>query len=141
MAFTNTVSISIGAGSHSPAKRFTGIPWFPGITVLHAMIIGQAMNPPAPTDPQKGFSFRAVYHSFYGAFIDEIDDVADRGANYWLFSVNNAKSVTGASEAIILEDQSGVNVEIEWVYGVPMKTASHRQQLKRKQQLTKTKAK
>src|SRR5271168_4273426 len=99
MANANTISISIKADPGSPAKQFTGIPWFPGITVLQAMIIGEAMNPPVPTDPQaKAFSFRALYHSFYGAFIDEIDDVADAGVNYWMVYVNNAKSVIGVSE-------------------------------------------
>ena len=108
----NTVSIKITDPS-KPLVLIENIPWFPGITVLQAMIIGQEMY-------HKQFSFRAVYASFFGAFIDMIDGTEDAGNNFWLFSINNAQSPVGVSEAILLEDQEeGQNVEIEWIYGVP----------------------
>ncbi|MGI9074585.1 MAG: hypothetical protein ACR2JB_25445 [Bryobacteraceae bacterium] len=62
----NTVSITIQTSNGSTPKQVMNIPWFPGITVLQSMIIGQAMNPGT-------FSFRVLYHSFYGAFVDMID--------------------------------------------------------------------
>jgi hypothetical protein len=55
-----------------------------------------------------------------------------------MFSVNNAKSPVGVSEAIVLEDASGVNVEIEWVFGPPANAATQ-QQAARKRGLQKSK--
>ena len=131
MPTRNTVSLSVQADPSSQPKKFVDIPWYPGITVLQAMIIAQSMNPGA-------FSFRALYHSFYGAFVDEIDDVPDADPKYWLFSVNNASSPVGVSEAIVLESAAGVNAEIEWVFGAPTSSAAHKQQTARKGQLAKT---
>jgi hypothetical protein len=107
----NTISIKINDPS-KPAVLIENIPWFPGVTVLQAMIIGQEMF-------EKQFSFRAVYASFFGAFIDMIDGTEDKDSNFWLFSINNKQSPVGVSEAILLEDQEDQNVEIEWNYGMP----------------------
>jgi Domain of unknown function (DUF4430) len=128
MPTPNTVSLSIQADPSSPPKKFLHIPWYPGITVLQAMVIAQSMNPGS-------FSFRALYDSFFGAFIDEIDNVADANPKFWLFSVNNAPSPVGVSEAIILENTAGVNVEVEWVFGPASDSAAHQQQIARKRQL------
>ena len=108
----NTISISVDPGDGTAPKQFTGIPWFPGITVLQAMVIGQSMNPGT-------FSFRVLYHSFFGAFVDAIDDVADEDGKFWLFSVEDQPSSLGVSEAVILEDQSGENIDVEWLFTVP----------------------
>jgi hypothetical protein len=116
----NTISISIDLGDGSAPKRVTGIPWFPGITVLQAMVLGQAMNPGS-------FSFRIVYHSFFGAFVDMIDDTPDQGGEFWLFSIENQSSSVGVSEAIILEDQSGEDIEVEWLFTVPDQHPAKRQ--------------
>lgn len=94
------------------------------------MVIAQAMD--------QTFSFRAVYHSFYGAFVDGIDDKVDAAPNYWFFSLNHAQSLVGVSEAIVPEDVSGVNVEIEWIFGAPASTAT-KEQADRKRALQKSK--
>lgn len=119
---SNTVSISIDPGDGSAPKQVTGVPWYPGITVLQAMTIGQAMNPGS-------LSFRLLYHSFFGAFVDMIDDVADAGDNYWLFSISNQPSSVGVSEAIIAEDASGQNIDVEWLYGPAEQHVSKHQAL------------
>ena len=77
----NTISIKI-IDPNKPTVVFEKIPWFPGITVLQAMIIGQEIY-------ERQFSFRAVYSSFFGAFIDMIDGTEDKDSNFWLFSINN----------------------------------------------------
>jgi Domain of unknown function (DUF4430) len=112
MSDRNTISILISQESSEPPKQVTGIPWYPGITVLQAMVIAQSMHPGS-------FSFRVLYHSFYGAFVDMIDGVADADPKYWTVSVSNNQLPVGVSEAIVLEDRQGENVEIEWKFGVP----------------------
>ena len=126
MAAANTISILISQDQAQPLKQITGIPWYPGITVLQAMVIGQSMNPGS-------FSFRVVYHSFYGAFVDMIDDIADAAPKYWMVSVSNNPSPVGVSEAVVLEDNQGENVEIEWKFRIP-------QQVPNAQATRKTKA-
>jgi hypothetical protein len=117
MASANTISILISQDPSQQPKQVVGIPWYPGITVLHAMVIGQSMNPGS-------FSFRVLYHSFFGAFVDMIDDVVDASPKFWMFSVSNNASPVGVSEAIVLEDKQGENIEIEWKFGVPQQTAA-----------------
>jgi hypothetical protein len=95
MSDRNTISILISQESSEPPKQVTGIPWYPGI------------------------SFRVLYHSFYGAFVDMIDGVTDADPKYWTVSVSNNPLPVGVSEAIVLEDRQGENVEIEWKFGVP----------------------
>jgi hypothetical protein len=65
-----------------------------------------------------------LYHSFFGAFVDLIDDVADASPKFWMFSVSNNPSPVGVSEAIVLEDKQGENIEIEWRFEVPQQTAA-----------------
>ena len=38
---------------------------------------------------------------------------------YWTVSVSNNPLPVGVSEAIVLEDRQGENVEIEWRFGIP----------------------
>jgi hypothetical protein len=79
---------------------------------LQAMVIAQSMHPGS-------FSFRVLYHSFYGAFVDMIDGVTDADPKYWTVSVSNNPLPVGVSEAIVLEERQGENVEIEWRFGIP----------------------
>src|SRR5258708_39443926 len=99
MAAANTISILISQDQSQPLKQITGIPWYPGITVLQAMTIGQSMNPGA-------FSFRVVYHSFFGAFVDMIDAIEDTPPKFWIFSISNNPSPVGVSAAIMLQVQT-----------------------------------
>ena len=104
----NTVSIAIYENLQKPpSKTFAGIPWFPGMTVLEAMVIGQAMNP-------GNFEFQVEYNSAYGAFVNKIDGTAD--ALFWMVQLDGVDSAVGVSEAIIIESPGGQNVEIEWQY-------------------------
>jgi hypothetical protein len=71
----NTVSIAVFEdAAQPPTKTFTGIPWFPGMTILQAMILAQAMN-------VGGFEFQVEYNSIYGAFVNKIDSVEDHGSS------------------------------------------------------------
>ena len=117
MAAANTISILIYQDPSQPPTQLVGIPWYPGITVLQAMVIGQSMNPGS-------FSFRVIYHSFFGAFVDLIDDIPDASPKFWMFSVSNNPSPVGVSEAIVLEDKQGENIEIEWRFEVPQQPAA-----------------
>src|ERR1700742_2679131 len=87
------------------------VPWYAGITALQAMIIGEAMH-------ASNFSFRVVYKSIYGAFIDSIDQVTDNDTPnfYWMLKVDGADPGVGASEAIIQEDASKTTAVVEWRY-------------------------
>ena len=108
-ASTNTISIKVQPDpAASPTFAVDDIPWFAGITVLQAMIIADAM-----TDAT--FSFRAVYASSYGAFIDKINGLEDQGGKYWMLFIDQKEADVGVSEALLLE-QAGQNVEVEWKY-------------------------
>jgi hypothetical protein len=75
------------------------------------MIIGEALHP-------NDFSFRVIYRSVYGAFIDSIDSLADgdKPNHYWLLYINGDEAQVGATEAILLEDSAERVVIIEWRY-------------------------
>jgi len=109
----NVVQIKIYANSAvpNPTQSLPDVPWYAGITVLQAMIIGESMNP-------TNFGFRVEYRSIYGAQIDSIDGTAD-GATpncYWLLWINGVESTVGASEAILLEDLTNQKALVEWKY-------------------------
>ncbi len=61
------------------------------------------------------FTFRAIYASLYGAFIDKIGDTADQGDSYWMLYIDGKEADAGVSESMLIE-QSGQNIEIEWKY-------------------------
>ena len=110
VTFPRTVSIAMYEDSAQPrAKTFQGIPWFPGMTTLHAMIIAQAMN-------VGSFEFQVEFNSLYSAFVNKINTIEDRGNFYWLVQQNHVPARLGVSEAIIIEDQAAQNVEVEWIY-------------------------
>jgi Domain of unknown function (DUF4430) len=106
-----TINIFSDPAAPKPTHQLPNVPWFAGITALQAMVIGEAMY-------EKSFSFRVVYRSIYGAFIDSIDDIADDpGQNrFWMLYINGAAALTGVSEAIIQEDDTVTSATIEWRY-------------------------
>ncbi len=110
---TNTVEVRIynDAANPVPTLSLPDIPWFAGLTALQAMIIGEAMHP-------KDFAFRVEYRSIYGAQIDSIDGLSDgdRPNHYWMLWIDGVESQVGASEAIILEDNTKTSSLVEWKY-------------------------
>jgi hypothetical protein len=109
----NSVTIKIykNPSKPDPSDQLPDVPWFAGMTVLQAMVIGEAMY-------EKSFSFRVVYRSIFGAFIDSIDDVEDDPGSqrFWMLFVNGQESSVGVSEAIISEDETITTAVIEWRY-------------------------
>jgi hypothetical protein len=110
---SNIIQIRIYADPNdpNPTQTLPDVPWYAGITVLQAMILGEAMNP-------TNFSFRVEYRSIYGAQIDGIDGKIDAASPncYWLLWINGAESAVGASEAILLEDLTNQKALVEWRY-------------------------
>jgi uncharacterized protein DUF4430 len=107
----NVVQISIYADPALPPLTLPDVPWFAGITVLEAMVIGEAMH-------ASNFVFRVEYRSIYGAQVDSIDGISDgdKPDHYWMFAVDGVTSQVGASEAILLEDEIKQSVQVEWRY-------------------------
>jgi hypothetical protein len=109
----NIVRIDIYAdpSKPNPTLSLPDVPWYAGITALQAMVIGEALHP-------WNFSFRVVYRSIYGAFIDSIDDLADgdKPNHYWMLYIDGDEAKVGASEAILLEDVNKTQVIVEWRY-------------------------
>jgi len=108
----STVAITVFAPGNQ-LSPVTGIPWYPGITVLNAMIIGQAMMGPA------AFNFRLVYHSAFGAFVDMIDDRVEGNGNFWMLTIDGVQANFGAAEQIIAEPSEGATSTVEWSLGPP----------------------
>lgn len=108
---SNVVQISIYADPNLPPVVLPDVPWFAGITALDAMIVGEAMH-------TSNFVFRVEYRSIYGAQIDSIDGLSDgdKPDHYWMFSVDGVDSPVGASEAILLEDETKQSVQVVWRY-------------------------
>jgi hypothetical protein len=125
----NVVQIKIYSNPNSPSPTMTlpDVPWYAGITALQAMIIGEAMH-------SSNFSFRVVYKSIYGAFIDSIDGVTDNDQPnlYWMLTVDGADPGVGASEAVIQEDSAKTSALIEWRYVDVTAVKSKQAQLKAK---------
>jgi hypothetical protein len=109
----NVVQVLIYANPDhpDPTLRLPDVPWYAGITALDAMIIGEAMHP-------SNFSFRVIYRSLYGAFVDSIDNVTDgdRGNHFWMLYIDGSEAQVGASEAIIQEDAAKTTAVVEWRY-------------------------
>jgi hypothetical protein len=119
----NTVRINIYADPSKPEPTLSlpDVPWYAGITALQAMIIGEALHP-------SNFTFRVIYRSIYGAFIDSIDDLADEDQpnHYWMLYIDGDEAEVGASESILLEDGNKTHVVVEWRY-VDVSGAAHAQ--------------
>jgi hypothetical protein len=109
----NTVNIKIFKDLPKPPTHdIKDVPWYAGITVLQAMVIGEAMY------HQANFEFRVKYRSVYGAYIDSIDALADgdQPNHYWMLYINGEASNYGASESLLFEDDSTTTVLVEWKY-------------------------
>jgi Domain of unknown function (DUF4430) len=111
MANLIKVFIYADPDASNPTLSLPDVPWYAGVTVLQAMIIGEAMH-------VQNFSFRVEYRSIYGAQIDSIDGISDgdKPNHYWLLYVNGEESQVGASEAILLEDLNNQTAVVEWRY-------------------------
>jgi len=108
----STVTLTVDKGDGTTTPPIPGIPWFPGITVLQAMIIAQAMRPGA-------FNFLVNYHSIYGAFVESIDDAPEHDGMYWMLKIGTDISNYGPSEAIVIENPVGATIEIAWTLQIP----------------------
>jgi hypothetical protein len=111
MANVVKINIYANAASPDPTLSLPDVPWYAGITALQAMIIGEALH-------SSNFSFRVIYRSIYGAFVDSIDGVTDEDQpnHYWMMYVDGEESPVGASEAILLEDDTKTHILVEWRY-------------------------
>jgi Domain of unknown function (DUF4430) len=110
---TNTVHIKIFKDpALTPTHDIEDVPWFAGITVLQAMVIGEAMY------HQANLEFRVKYRSVYGAYVDSIDGLADgdKPNHSWMLYIDGKASSYGASESLLFEDDSTTSVLIEWKY-------------------------
>jgi len=106
----STVSITVQPDPNQPpSTRVAGIAWQPGLTVLDAMIMGDAASPST-------FTFRALFASVFGAFIDMVDGVEEHDNFYWLFYVNGEFSDLGASTKPVPGGPGAPNAEIEWKF-------------------------
>jgi hypothetical protein len=78
------------------------------------------------------FSFRVVYRSIYGAFVDSIDGVTDGDIKdcFWFLTIDGADSKVGVSEAIISEDNTKTTALIEWYFKVASASSSKQAELK-----------
>jgi hypothetical protein len=106
------------------------VPWFAGITVLQAMVIGEAMY------HQANLEFRVKYRSVYGAYVDSIDGLADgdKPNHSWMLYIDGKASSYGASESLLFEDDSTTSVLIEWKYE-DISAKEHQQVARRKKPL------
>ncbi len=111
----STVAISVMIpGRKTP--QIVDVPWYPGLTVLQAMIVGQAMVGPS------AFSFRTVYHSTYGAYVDVIDDAVESGGKYWVLRIGGPQSPPasfGPAEQILDEPPEDSVTQIIWSLETP----------------------
>ena len=105
------INIYDDPSSAAPTLSLPDVPWFAGITVLQAMVIGEAMN-------AANFTFRAEYRSIYGAQIDQIDGVTDGTppSHFWMLWINGSESQVGASEAILIEDITNPVATVDWKF-------------------------
>jgi hypothetical protein len=102
-----TVSLAIFPQTGQPPSReFNAIPWFPGMRVLDALILADAML-------ADDFVFRAIYGSQYGVFIDQIDGVTDTATEFWMLYVDNVLAQRGVSETLLLNDGIAVAFRFE----------------------------
>jgi len=92
-----------------PSQRLINIPWEPGTTVLDAMVLADAMSPFT-------FTFRVLFASASGAFVDMIDGVEEHDSFYWLLYVNGQFSDLGASTILVPGGPGAPNAAIEWKF-------------------------
>lgn len=102
-----TVSLAIYPRTGQPPSReFNAIPWFPGMRVLDALVLADAML-------ADDFVFRTIYGSAFGVFIDQIDGVADTATEFWILYIDNVLAERGVSETMLLNDGIAVAFRFE----------------------------
>jgi hypothetical protein len=102
-----TVSLAIFPQTGQPPSReFNAIPWFPGMRVLDALVLADAML-------ADDFVFRAIYGSAFGVFIDRIDGIADTASEFWMLYIDNVPAERGVSETLLLNDGIAVTFRFE----------------------------
>jgi hypothetical protein len=79
----STVNLTIDKGDGSTVPAIPGIPWFPVLTVLQAMIIAQATRPDS-------FNFTVTYHSKFSAFVEAIGDATEGNGKFWMLKIDNS---------------------------------------------------
>ena len=108
----STVKVRIDKGDGKTPAEFPNVPWYPGLTVLQAMIMAQAMY-------SASFNFRVNYHSVYGAFVESIDDASEGNGKYWMVSLGPKHEDVG--------NPAGDVATVSWVLQVvPAKAAALR---------------
>ena len=126
----NTVTVLIGKADGLPDHQVSHIPWYAGIRALDAMIIADAMTEPAghrgtpEYKPELDFSFRAIFSSIYGAFVDQISGITARNGKYWMLYIylkgqTPELSTRGVSEALLIDGAAGFNIVVEWRHESP----------------------
>ncbi|WP_420393242.1 hypothetical protein [Acuticoccus sp.] len=102
-----SVSLSIVPDPNaSPTRHFAALAWYPGIRVLDLLVLADA----SLTD---SFTFRAIYGSQYGVFIDQFDGIADAPDRFWLLYIDGQLAERGVSESLIIRDGSHVEFRFE----------------------------
>lgn len=90
----NTISLAVMPTPGSPSHFFGSVPWYPGITVLDALILADAMI-------EDTFTFTILYGSGYGAFVQQFDQSPPPSGAYWMLYVNNILADHGVSETML----------------------------------------
>lgn len=62
------------------------------------------------------FTFKLTYKSFYGAWVDEIDGVADTADSVWMLYIDDVSSCYGISDTILRVSPPAYHVEVSWKY-------------------------
>jgi hypothetical protein len=92
----------------STLHEFDVLPWYPGITVFDVMRIADGFA-------NDDFTFRVVFESSHGIFVDKIWDIEDSVSDHWMLYVDGKLSDEGASETML---PAPVNdrLLVEWRY-------------------------
>ena len=104
---SRTVSLAIRpVPGQPPSRRFEALPWFPGERVLDLLVLADA-------SAEDRFTFRAVFGSDYGVFIDQIDGVDNTDTHGWMLYVNGAIAEAGVSETLLLKTAAEIEFRFE----------------------------
>lgn len=105
-----SITLRILADGTSAASRTIGdIPWYPGITILDALMIADGMF-------EDTFTFQIKYTSVFGAWMEEVDGVANASPKYWFFHVNDVPIEVGPSSLVLPAPTPGEPVRLDLVY-------------------------
>ena len=112
---TVTIKIYKDPADPRPTHQLPDVPWSAGITALQALIIGGSLY-------EHSFSFRVVYSSIFGAFIDSVDGVDDNPTTgrFWMLCVEGQESSVRVLDAIGNADEMTTNdvLELRYVFAV-----------------------